>query len=133
MSGGLDSATSYSVQLSPLPCWEHLSPEHQRERVAEMVRDCDAEAADRREPTGIEPIGPAVVQQQIPHDRPMTTKKPAAPLFHAASRRVRKELYSAYSAFVAAYQEASTRWGTGDLTAVFPGGSFPPAPRFVSG
>jgi hypothetical protein len=129
----LDSATSYTVQLSPLPCWEHLSPERQRERVAEIVRECDAEAAARREKTGITPIGPAAVQQQVPHDWPATTKKSAAPLFHAASKRVRKELYRAYSAFLAAYREASARWRAGDLTAVFPGGSFPPAPRFVSG
>jgi hypothetical protein len=63
----------------------------------------------------------------------MTTKKSAAPLFHAATKRVRKELYGAYYAFLAAYGEASARWRAGDLTAVFPVGSFPPAPRFVSG
>jgi hypothetical protein len=45
----LDSATSYTVQLSPLPCWEHLSPEHQRDRVAEIARECDAESIARRE------------------------------------------------------------------------------------
>jgi hypothetical protein len=62
----------------------------------------------------------------------MTTKRSAAPLFHAAGKRVRRELYTAYNAFLAAYREASARWRAGDLTAVFPGGSFPPAPRFVS-
>jgi hypothetical protein len=94
-----DSATVYTVQLTPLPCWEHLSPEQQRERAAEIVRECDAEAAERRERTGVIPLGPVAIQQQAPHDWPMTTKKSAAPLFHAATKRVRKELYGAYYAF----------------------------------
>lgn len=34
-----------------------------------------------------------------------------------------------YHAFLAAYREASARRQAGDLTAVFPGGSFPLAPR----
>jgi hypothetical protein len=31
-------ATPETVTLSPLPCWEHLSPEDQKEKVAELVR-----------------------------------------------------------------------------------------------
>src|SRR5262245_12012795 len=39
-----------------------------------------------------EPIGPLAVQQQPPHTQPTTTKKSPAPLFHAATKRVREEL-----------------------------------------
>ena len=31
--------------LSPLPCWEHLSPEDQKEKIAELVREIEEEAA----------------------------------------------------------------------------------------
>jgi REP element-mobilizing transposase RayT len=126
-------ATAYTVQLSPLPCWEHLTPEMQRKRIAEIVEEVDAEAAAQREKTGKQPMGASVVQQQVPHDRPMKSKKSPAPLFHAASKRVRKELYAAYYAFLGAFREASERWRAGDRTVVFPSGSFPPAPRFVDG
>jgi hypothetical protein len=67
------------------------------------------------------------------HDRPMKSKRSPAPLFPAASKRVRKELYAAYHAFLGAFREASEQWRAGDRTAVFPIGSFPPAPRFVGG
>jgi len=127
----LDYATAYEVQLTPLPCWKDLSPELRRQRIAELVRECDAEAAERRAKTGRPPIGPAAVLQQQPHATPMTTKRSPAPLFHAASKRVRAELYSFYWGFVGAFREASARWRAGDRSVVFPGGCFPPAPGFV--
>jgi len=65
----------------------------------------------------------------------MTTKRSPAPLFHAATKRVRDELYAAYYGFQAAFWEASEKWRSGDLAALalFPEGCFPPAPLFVSG
>jgi hypothetical protein len=78
-------------------------------------------------------MGASAIRQQIPHDRPMKSRRSPAPLFHAASKRVRKELYAAYYAFLCAFREASERWRAGDRTVVFPIGSFPPAPRFVGG
>jgi hypothetical protein len=30
------------VTLSPLPCWEHLSPKAQKEKLAELVRVIEA-------------------------------------------------------------------------------------------
>ena len=110
-----------------------MSSELRRERIAELVRECDVEAAARREKTGKAPIGAAFVQQQIPHDQPMTTKKSPAPLFHAATKRVREESLRRLLCFLGAFREASARWRSGDLAAGFPEGCFPPAPGFVSG
>jgi len=45
-------AAPETVTLSPLPCWEHLSPEEQKEKVAELVREIEEEAAAQREATG---------------------------------------------------------------------------------
>jgi len=63
----------------------------------------------------------------------MTTKKSPAPLFHAASKRVRDKLYALYYGFLGAFREASEKWRSGDLTTIFPDGCFPPAPSFVGG
>jgi hypothetical protein len=106
------------VELSPLPCWEHLSPEQRRERIAALVGECDAEATERRTKTGRVPIGALAVQQRPPHSQPMTTKRSPAPLFHAATKRVRDELYRAYYGFLAAFREASEKWRSGDLGAL---------------
>jgi hypothetical protein len=45
---------------------------------------------------------------------------------------VRKALYEAYFLFVAAYREASEKLRSGNRTASFPIGCFPPALPFVS-
>ena len=58
-------------------------------------------------------------------------KKAPAPGFHCASRQARHELYEAYGWFYAAYRDAAEKLRTGDLSAVFPEGSFPPPRTFV--
>src|SRR5262245_12012796 len=68
--GRLDYATPYEAQLSPLLCWKARSAERRGERIAELVRECDAEAAARREKT------------QERADR--TARRPAATAAHAA-------------------------------------------------
>ncbi len=70
---------------------------------------------------------------QEPHSAPETLKKSPAPLFHAASRRVRQEFYEAYKYFVAAFQDAAARLRAGESDVLFPAGSFPPASPWVSG
>ena len=71
--------------------------------------------------------------KQNPHERPNRPKKSYAPLVHAASRKVRRELYEGYRAFVAVYREAVEKLRAGDRAVVFPAGSFPPAMPFVGG
>jgi len=126
-------ATRETVTLSPLPCWEHLSPEKQRELIAELLREIEEEAAAQREAAGKTVLGRAAILKQQPHERPQRSKKSYAPLFHAASRKVRRDLYDGYRAFVAAFREAAARLRDGNLAAAFPAGSFPPALPFVGG
>jgi hypothetical protein len=126
-------ATPETVVLSPLPCWEHLSPEKQRERVSEVVQEIEEETAARRKRTGATPLGRAAVLKHDPLQRPKKIKKSPAPLFHAASKRVRDDLRAAYFAFFAAFREAAEKLRAGILPIVFPAGSFPPALPFVGG
>jgi REP-associated tyrosine transposase len=51
-----------TLTLEPLPCWQHLSPELQRRRVGELVKEVEQEAADRRVPF----LGMRAVLQQHP-------------------------------------------------------------------
>jgi hypothetical protein len=96
-------ATRETVVLSPLPCWEHLSPEERKEKIAELVLEIETEAAEQREKTGKEPLGRVGVLKQHPHERPMRSKRSYAPLVHAVSQKVRRDLYDGYRAFVAAF------------------------------
>jgi len=126
-------AEGETVSLSPLPCWKNLSPELQHRRVMDLVALIEAEASERRAQTGSEPLGVSAVLGQHPHDRPRRLKRSPAPLFHAFRKSVHRELYQAYAWFTSAYREASERLRAGDLSALFPTGSFPPALPFVAG
>src|SRR5215210_4581136 len=76
---------------------------------------------------GRKPLGADVIQRQDPRTEPNRTKKSPAPRFHAIRKWVRQELYQTYTLFVQAYREAAERLRSGDRTASFPAGSFPPS------
>jgi hypothetical protein len=90
-----------------------------------------ASAEARRKESGKEPAGAAAIRSQNPTSQPAKTKRSPAPLVHAASRRVRQEIYRMYGLFVAAFREAAEHLKAGDRTARFPEGSFPPGLPFV--
>ncbi len=121
------------MTLSPLPCWEHLSPEQIRARVGAIVQRIEEAAARGREESDSEALGPAAVRAQKPFDQPARPKKSPAPLFHAFTRRVSRELYEAYHLFLEAFRDAADRLRARDRTAGFPPGNFPPALPFVGG
>jgi hypothetical protein len=117
--------------LSQLPCWRHLAPEAYRSRVAELIRQIEATAAAERKKKGVEPLGVEKILTQDPETRPETLDRSPTPFIHAATRKIRKELWDAYGWFVAAYREAADRLRNGDRNAAFPPGSFPPHLPFV--
>jgi REP element-mobilizing transposase RayT len=125
-------ATRETLILSALPCWKGLSETAWRQRAAALVAEIESEFAAQRAKTGKQPLGVPAILSQHPHDRPQRSKKSPAPLVHAASRHVRRELYDAYRWFVAAYRDAAEKLRAGDPTARFPAGSFPPALPFVA-
>jgi hypothetical protein len=131
----LQFATLETVELSRLPCWEHLSPEAYRERVAGMVKTIEEDAAAARKRAGTEPFGREAILAQHPHTRPEKIKKsPApAPFVHAATKATRQFFYGIYAEFVAAYRTAAEKLRAGDPKPGFPVGCFPPALPFVSG
>lgn len=75
-------ATTETVTLSPLPCWEHLSPEQRCARVEAIVQRIEETAAKKCEESGSAVLGAAAVCAQKPFDQPARPKKSPAPLFH---------------------------------------------------
>ena len=128
-----DFASTYRLQLAPLPCWRHLPPDVVRRRVAEMVAEIEAEAASRHRREGTTPLGVAGLLRQDPHDRPRKSNWSPAPLVHAASRKMRFELRAAYYEFVAAFREAAEKLKSGCRDVAFPEGCFPPSLPFCRG
>jgi REP element-mobilizing transposase RayT len=64
-------ATQEPVTLSPLPCWDDLSPEQVRERVDAIVQRIEGTAAKLREETGTAVLGiAAVLAQKLSIARP---------------------------------------------------------------
>lgn len=110
-----------------------LTEERQRKLVADLIAEIEAEAAVHRQHTGSQVLGASAVRGQHPFDRPKKSKKSPAPLFHVASKAVRRELYEMYGWFVVAFREASEKLRGGNRLASFPSGSFPPALPFVAG
>jgi REP element-mobilizing transposase RayT len=123
--------TEEELKLTPLPCWEHLSAEEIRKRIAELVEEVEQEAAAARAERGLPVVGAEAVLSQHPHSFPLKTKRSPAPLLHAATKSARESLRKAYYAFVGAFREAAETWKKGNLGARFPAGSFPPRPPFV--
>ena len=120
-----------TLTFQPLPCWRHLSPAAYRAQVAAVVDQIEAEAAAERERSGRQPLGAEAIRRQNPTAQPNRIKQSPAPRFHAFTKRVRKELYQAYSWFAAAFREAAEKLRQGDRDARFPQGSFPPRLPFV--
>jgi hypothetical protein len=129
----LKYASPETLHLSPLPCWKHLPEKIWRELALNLIHEIEAEAAIKRSRTGSQPLGASAILGRHPHDRPKHLKKSPAPLFHAASAKVRHELWEAYRWFVAAFRDAAEKLRAGDRNAAFPLGSFPPALPFVGG
>ncbi len=129
----LKYSTPETLKLEPLPCWEHLEPERRKELVAGLVKEIEDEAAAARNREGVQVAGAKAVLAHHPHDRPEKLKRGPAPLFHAATAEMRRFLWSLYAEFVGRYRDAAEKLRAGDLKAVFPPGSFPPALPFVPG
>ncbi len=131
--GARDFTTVETVELTPLPCWNHLTPAIARKRVAKLVAEIEGETIRRQRELGREPLGAEFVRRQHPHERPTRSKRSPAPHCHAATRAVRRALLSAYRAFYAAYRRAADLWQAGDRLVEFPEHCFPPAPPYANG
>ncbi|NJN64676.1 MAG: hypothetical protein HC882_07220 [Acidobacteria bacterium] len=64
------SASREAVEVSPLPCWEHLAAEEYRVRIADLVREINEAGAAARAESQIPPLGPEVSGRRTPRPVP---------------------------------------------------------------
>ncbi len=116
-----------TVELSPIPSWEHL-PSHKRQahfrrRVREIEQSCRAE----REREGRREMGPKKLAKVDHRDRPKTRKpRTRQPLCHASSVEAANEYRESWRSFLDRFWYASGMWLKGVRDVEFPAGSFRP-------
>ena len=123
----LEFATVETLELTPLPCYGHLSKVAYRGLIAELVAEIEAQTQERHRIEETVPLGIHLALAISPHESPEKSKKSWAPLVHAATRAARREFKEAYGWFVGAYRAAADKLRQGDLSAAFPPGSFIPS------
>jgi len=126
-----DFAERELVTLSTLPCWQGLSPEEIRERIAYLLESIERQHAERRRAEGKGVLGAKAVCRRHPHSRPEKLKRSPAPRFHATTKEARRALADAYREFMAAFHEAAELLKLADPEPGFPPGSFPPGMPYV--
>lgn len=119
--------------LTKLPCWSELSDEEYRERVVEMVRGIEEEAARKRALEHKSCLGVAKILAQNPLETPKSSARSPRPRFHAISKKAREAMREAFKAFLDAFLLASAEFLEGKKDVVFPDGCFPPARPFFAG
>ena len=118
-----DFATTYAIDLAPIPAWRHLTDADRRTRVTALLADIvsDARAAHPQ------PLGVAAVLTQSPTTMPLTPlRRTPAPRCHASTT----ESYVAFSAARRAFLDAHRTGGLAlraSRPAPFPRQAFPPA------
>jgi len=109
-------ARPVQLKLTPLPCWAQLSEARRRECVSELVASIEREGSL----LGAGVLGQRKVLNQRPHRRPWHVKRTPRPLCHASTREGWERFRELYRSFVVAFREASRRWRSGQLRALFP-------------
>jgi len=128
-----EASTPYELQLEPPPCWAHWSPDRYRRQIVELLEQIARETAERHRREATTPLGVAAILAQDPHATPSSSKRAPAPLVHAASRKMRREFYAMYAAFVGAFYEAVERLQAGSDNPKFPAGAFAPPLQLAPG
>jgi REP element-mobilizing transposase RayT len=119
--------TDEELELVALPCWSDLDPAERQAEVRAMVREIEGQASERAKTTGRPVLGRREILCRHPHSSPAIENRSPAPRFHAASKRVRKQLERSYYAFLDAYRTAAEALRAGRFhQAHFPPGAIPP-------
>lgn len=126
-----DFVSQEVVDLSPLPCWQHLSEATWRAAVTAMVEDIDRQAAVERTAQGRTSLGVEGVLTQDPFARPTDIESSPQPRFHTATREAFETMLGIWREVVEAFYAASADLRAGNRDATFPEGTFPPALPFV--
>jgi Transposase IS200 like len=118
--------TEQVIRLTPMPCFADQPLEEQRAAVRGLLDQIDHDIDAARNERSVSALGVAKVQQPAIESRPIKPKRSPAPLFHARSNWVRKQLYEAYRVFSETFRAAAEGLKRGVAEVSFPEGCFPP-------
>ena len=121
-------ASTFDVELTPLPCLQHLTTDQRQAEIRRIVDEIRAKAdADSRE-KGRSPMTVEQILAQDPHSKPATTDRSPAPFVHATDDSTKQDFRVAYRAFVDAFRARALRLRerARELRDLFPLAAFPP-------
>ena len=124
-------ATTFDVQLTPLPCLQHKTVDERQAHFRRVVAEIKANAEAENKEKGRTPIGIAAILAQDPHSKPASTDRSAAAFVHATDASTALEFRVRYRAFVDAFRAGAVRLRerARELKDMFPLGAFlPPLP-----
>lgn len=123
-------STSYAVNLTRIPGWDHIPDQDYEENVSALCREIAEETAERLEELGKKALGVIRVLQFPKHYKPDQVKRTPAPKVHCANFELRQWFLDAYALFKAAYAEAQLLWkferSRPGARCCFPPGGIPP-------
>jgi hypothetical protein len=121
-------ATIFDVDLTPLPCLQHLSDDERQAHCRRVVAEIGARAEAENREKGRAPMGVAAILAQDPHSKPVSTDRSPAPFVHATHDSTVAEFRIAYRAFVDAHRAGFERLRdrARELAQPFPLWAFPP-------
>ena len=125
-------ATTYDIQLTPLPCMLDMTEDQRQAHYRRVVREIDVAAEAANKEKGRTPMGVQAILDQEPHHRPAAPDRSPAPLVHAHDDEKRDGYLAAYRVFVANFRAGvdSLKAKARQITELFPDWAFPPALPF---
>ena len=124
-------ASEERVNISPLPCWEHLSESQWRRGVGDLVDDINRNAAIVRQDLKKTSLGVSGILTKDPEKRPDHVEKSPKPRFHARDPAVYRAMLDIWREVILSFREASEKLRSGIRSVAFPEGTFPPGLPFV--
>ncbi|MBN2574616.1 MAG: hypothetical protein JXP73_08610, partial [Deltaproteobacteria bacterium] len=125
-------ATTFDIQLTPLPCLRQLTADQRQAEMRRVVDEIKAKAAAENQEKGRTPMTVKQILAQDPHSKPGSTERSPAPFVHATDDSTEQEFRVAYRAFVDAFRAGVIRLRerAREIRDMFPLWAFPPALPF---
>ena len=129
-----DFSKEHVLKYSRLPGYEDYTPQEYRETLLRILRERERDLVHERKAKGHGFMGPSKLRAQARGSRPKHTKTShrhsIRPVVLSLCAKTRNKFIKLYFATLDAFKQASEAFLAGDMTAIFPTGTYPP-PRLA--
>ena len=121
-------ATTFDVNLTPLPCLQHLTVDQRQTECRRIVGEIQVKAEAENKEKGRQPMGVVAILSQDPHSKPATIDRSPAPFVHATDDSTEIEFRVRYRAFFDGFRTGALRFRhrAHEIRDMFPLWAFPP-------